>query len=55
MEISLTTAIENIIDIHVQIQFYLQISDSLQCTLFYTTAINGNQFTTIEIYIHNHM
>lgn len=29
MEIALTITIENIINIHVQLQFYLQISDSL--------------------------
>ena len=29
MEITLTIALENIINIHVQLQFYLQISDSL--------------------------
>jgi len=29
MENTLTIAIENIINIHVQLQFYLQISDSL--------------------------
>ena len=29
MEITLTIALENIINIHVLLQFYLQISDSL--------------------------